>query len=466
VGGWLLLRPSRASANTIAVLPFANLSGDPSENYFSDGIAEEVRSALAALGGVEVVARTSSEMLRNADAITAARRLSVANVVTGSVRRSPTTVRVSAQLVDGKDGIERWSQTFDRPFGDVLQIQSDIAANVARALSIELGGSGRAATSIGGTRNPQAQDLLLQGTATQGDDSAAAMLRRVELFDRAAKLDPQYAEAHARRGLAQSLWANAWAANNAEKFRANAESLQSVRRAIAIAPSMSLGYSALGIIYLNALEMKQALEALRRSVEQPGADSLGYLNYALCLGRFERQAEAEAMIARAIDLDPLNPVAWMSKAWLLHQGRKYPESIEAARQTLSLAPQNIRARTLIGWNLTMLGHIDQAQRELKLAPADDYRRLVGEGVNAARLHRRDEGLAAIAALSKRYGDTVNYQLAEVYAQLGMIDAAAAALEVAWNTRIDARPASRVFQATSSAAAAASIIPSCAYTSAN
>src|SRR5438270_389297 len=134
-GGWLLLRSSGAKANTIAVLPFANLSGDPSDNYFSDGIAEEVRSALAAVGGIQVVARTSSEMLRNTDAVTAAHRLSVANVVTGSVRRSPSTVRVSAQLVDGSNGLERWSQTFDRPLGDVLQIQSDIAANVARELS-------------------------------------------------------------------------------------------------------------------------------------------------------------------------------------------------------------------------------------------------------------------------------------------------------------------------------------------
>ena len=129
-GGWLLLRPTSARTNTVAVLPFANLSGDPTQNYFSDGMAEEIRSALSALSELEVVARTSSEMLRNVDAITAAKRLSVSKVITGSVRRSPSTVRVSAQLIDGKSGLQRWSQSFDRPFGDVLQIQSDIATKL------------------------------------------------------------------------------------------------------------------------------------------------------------------------------------------------------------------------------------------------------------------------------------------------------------------------------------------------
>src|SRR5213082_2724869 len=138
---------------TIAVMPFANLSGDPSQNYFSDGIAEEVRSALATLGGIEVVARTSSEMLRNADAVTVARRLHVGSVVTGSVRRSPSTVRVSAQLVSGRNGLERWSETYDRPTGDVLQIQSDIASNVSRSLSMELGIAPGDALPVGGTNN-------------------------------------------------------------------------------------------------------------------------------------------------------------------------------------------------------------------------------------------------------------------------------------------------------------------------
>ena len=433
-GAWLLLRPSGARANTIAVLPFANLSGDPAQNYFSDGIAEEVRTALAALAGLQVVARTSSEMLRSADAITAARRLGVAHVITGSVRRSPSTVRVSAQLVDGGSGLERWSQSFDRPVGDVLQIQSDIAASVARALSIELASGGAAALAPGGTRNPQAQDYLLQGLAMEGDDSSAALRRRIALFDRAARADPNYAEAHARKGLMQTLWANAWASSVAEKHRTDAEAMQSARRAIKIAPSMPIGHATLGIVYLNQLAMRRALDPLRRAVELPGADPAALFTYGLTLSRFRRQSEAESMIERAIVLDPLNPTARLMRSWILFHGRNYVQSIEAARQTLSIAPQNLRAQTLIAWDLLFLGRVDEAQRELQRVPADDYRRLVGEGAIAARAGRPPDALRAIDALRKNYGETVHYQVAEVYAQLGDTDKAIAALEAAWPAR--------------------------------
>jgi len=433
-GGWLILQSSGAKANTIAVLPFANLSGDPSENYFSDGIAEEVRSALAAIGGVEVVARTSSEMLRNADAITAAKRLSVANVVTGSVRRSPSTVRVSAQLVNGRDGLERWSQTFDRPFGDVLQIQSDIAANVARELSVALGGTSRDAVSIGGTNNPQAQDLLLQATASEGNDNSDAQLRRIALLQQATRVDPNYAEAFARLGLQQELWASTYAGSTAEKDLGEAEAMKAIARAIQIAPNLALAHSALGILYHNQLAMKRSLQETQRSVQLSGADSLAYLNHALSLCQVGRQGEAERTIGQTINLDPLNAVARAIQARILFSGRRYAESIEAARRALLIKPENVLAKGVIGWDLVMLGRLDEASRALASLPADDYRRLVSEGTIAFRSGRKDRALGAIAAIQKRYGDAANYQIAEVYAQLGDTDKSIAALDAAWTNR--------------------------------
>lgn len=429
VGGWMMLRPSGAKANTVAVLPFANLSGDRSQDYFSDGLAEEVRGALAATGDLEVVARTSSERLRDADAISVAKRLSVANVITGSVRRSPSTVRVSAQLIDGKSGLERWSQTFDRPFGDVLQIQTDIAASVARALSLRLASVARAKEALGGTTNPQALDLLLQATANAGDDSNDGMLRGIALYQRAAEIDPNYAEAHARKGLAQSLWANAYAPSNADKYQADAEALQSVKRALKIAPNMSLAYSALGLVYYNELQMKLALQAHRRAVELPAADSLAFANYAVVLCRSGKQAEAQQAVEKAINLDPLNPIPWMIKTWTLFLGRRYPEAIEAGNHTLTIAPENRRAATLIAWSLVMLGRTEEAIKALQRVPTDDYRRLVAEGAIAARSGRKDDAMRALQALAKGYGETVNFQNAEIYAQMGDADAAIHALQL-------------------------------------
>jgi TolB-like protein/tetratricopeptide (TPR) repeat protein len=433
-GGWLLLRPAGAKANTVAVLPFENLSGDPAQSYFSDGIAEELRNALSALGGLQVVARTSSEMLRNSDAITAAKRLSVASVVTGSVRRSPSTVRVNAQLVDGSSGLERWSQSFDRPFGDVLQIQSDIATNVAQALSTELGSRARVSQSLGGTNNPAAQDYLLQAVATDGDDSDAAMRRRITLLEQATRLDPTYAEAHARKGFNQDIWASTYARNSDEKDRIEAQAIQSVKRAIAIAPNMALGHSALGLIYSNQLLMNRAISELEQAAELSGADAGTFLNAAIVLSQVGRQSEGESRIARAISLDPINPNAHWVQSWILLFGRRYPAALAAARQTLAIAPGNIRARTLAGWSLIMLGRADEALRELQKTPADDYRRLVGEGIIAARSGRRADALGAIQGIGKRYGDAANYQFAQVYAQLGMTDRAIQALEAAWSKR--------------------------------
>src|ERR1044071_2447361 len=125
-GIWFFLKPGSAEAsNSIAVLPFANLSGDPAQVYFSDGIAEELRNALARLAGLKVVGRTSSEAVRNDDAETAAKKLGVTTILTGSVRQSASLIRVSAQLVDGRTGLEKWSNNYDRPPGDVIKIQTD-----------------------------------------------------------------------------------------------------------------------------------------------------------------------------------------------------------------------------------------------------------------------------------------------------------------------------------------------------
>lgn len=442
-GGWLLLGSPRAKGNTIAVLPFANLSGDPGQNYFSDGMAEEVRSALAAVGGLEVVARTSSEMLRSADAVTAARRLSVANIVTGSVRRSPSTVRVSAQLVDGQQGLERWSQSFDRPVGDVLQIQSDIAANVARALSVQLGSHAKLRQLLGGTTNAEAQDLVLQATATNADDSSEAFLHRITLFEKAIELDPNYAEAWARRGFNQSLWANSWARNASEKARVDSQAMQSTRRAIEMAPQMSVGHSSLGLIYRNRLAMRSSLAELQRGIDLPGAESLALFNYALVLAQFERHSDAEQTIERSLTMDPLNPLIRMGQAWIFYLGHSYEVAVAAARQTISMAPENMRVRGLLSLSLIMLGRTAEAKQELQKMPATDYRRMVAEVTIAARSGRKADALNAIHVIEQRYGDAANYQYAESYAQLGMVEDAFKALEMAWQKRDSGLGAVRV-----------------------
>ena len=194
-GAWTFRKSGGGTPDSVAVLPFANLSGDPAQAYFSDGMAEELRNTLARIPGLKVVARTSSEMLRDSDAKAAASKLGVAAILTGSVRRTPSTIRVSAQLIDGADGTERWSQSFDRPAGDVLKVQTSIAENVAQQLRSQFAGSNHTVLTVGGTRNAEAQDLILQ--ATEANDDEAGFRHVLGLANRAISLDPNYAMAYA-----------------------------------------------------------------------------------------------------------------------------------------------------------------------------------------------------------------------------------------------------------------------------
>jgi serine/threonine-protein kinase len=344
-------------------------------------------------------------------------------------------VRVSAQLVDGRSGLEKWSQTFDRPFGDVLAIQSDIAANVAGALSIELGNVAGAVRSIGGTDNAQAQDLLLQATALiGGDDGEKGTLATIALLERAIELDPNYAEAHAQKAQYIELWASQFAPSVADKERSQAQAIESARRAIAIAPRMSLGYGALGGIHQDQLELKRALGYFERADALPGANVVTLAVYGLVLGQARRQAEALSTIERAMKLDPLNPLAPELQSVIFVYGRRFGDAAGAARRALRLQPERNRSRAFLGNALLMVGRSDEALREFQALPADDYRRIVGEAAIAARARRREDALKAIAAIERRYGDAAYYQFAQVYAQVGLVNEGIAALETAWAKR--------------------------------
>jgi tetratricopeptide (TPR) repeat protein len=373
--------------------------------------------------------------VRNEDARTAAKKLGVANILTGNVRQSPSKIRITAELIDGGTGADRWSQDYDRSPGDAIEIQSDIAANVAQALSVALGRAGRAALRIGGTNNPQAQDLLLQATSGRGrDDSEKGTLATIAMLQRAIDLDPNYAEAHARKSQYVELWASQFANSVKTKERGVAEATESAQRAIAIAPQMSLGYGALGGIHQDQLQLGQSLRDFQRADSLPGVEIVTLAIYGLVLSQSRRQQEALSTIERAIKLDPLDPLAQELKGWMLFLGRQYEEAIEAVRHALQLEPRRIRATAFLGYSLFLLGRVEEARRELATLASDDYRRIVGEAVIAAREGRREDALKAIPALTRRYGDAAVYQFAQVYAQSGLIEEAIRALETAWAKR--------------------------------
>jgi serine/threonine-protein kinase len=436
-GAWLFLRPARTSAESIAVLPFANLSGDPNQAYFSDGIAEELRSALAKIPDLSVVARTSSEALRNADAQTAASKLHVQNILTGSVRHSGSMLRVSAQLIDGSKGTERWSEVYDRPFGDALQIQGQIATMVAQALSIHLGADERQALKEGGTSNSEAQDLLLQAQAIAWRrDDEPSVRRAMDLVDRALSLDPKYGEALTAKA-AILTYLSGFLGTSAAKAQLDGERAEKIaREAVRVAPRSAQARAALGDILWTQLRLRSGMAEFDAMKKLPGAASSffsGLDPYALALAQSLRSDESLARTERLIATDPLNPYAYSSKALCLGAADRFEEAEQVVRQAVVLGPDLIWARASHAFFLMESGRAHEADKEFTALEGTGPW-LAWAAVAALRNGRPEDADRLVSVMQKSMGDAAYFQYAQVFAQQGRIDDAIAALEAGWRKR--------------------------------
>jgi TolB-like protein len=435
-GGWFLLRSSPASASrSIAVLPFANLSGDPAQAYFSDGIAEEIRSALARLAGLKVVGRTSSEAVRNDDAETAAKKLEVANILTGTVRQSPSTIRVTAELIDGQTGIDRWSQDYDRSPGDAIKIQTDIAENVASALSAALGEAAKTAVTVGGTDNPNAQKLLIQAVALDnGPNSREAVERAIDLAASAIRLDPNYADAYARKSTLLVRWGNNYASNPAALAQSRNEALRLAQTALKIAPDLPRAHRALFSIYSSNLQMAPAVAELTRARALAPGDADTTATYARYLTRIRRFNEALESVDQAIASDPLNSFAYEVRTATLFYARRYRDAANFAEQLAAKSPELAPEPVTVGDVFVALRSFGEAQRWYDKSPQDYWGRVTGEALLAACRGDKPTSLQKLQRLRQLYGDGASTQIAEIYAQLGEREAALSALERAYDVK--------------------------------
>lgn len=436
-GGWLWWRTAnwQSGAKSIAVMPFANLSGDPAQAYFADGIAEELRSALARVAQLQVIGRTSSELMRNVDAVEAAKKLGVANILTGSVRRSPTTIRITAQLIDGSNGVERWSQSFDREPGDVIQIQSGIAQAVASELRIRLGTVAKADLIAGGTTNPDALDKYLKAEALLkvDDDSDPAIGQAISLVEQAVRIDPQFATGWAKLAYLTVTFGASSTENLAQArlyfFKAEAMA----KRAIAIAPRLGAGYRVLGFSRLYQLHVSEALTYYKRAYALSPGDADLLLGYARFLGILGYSDQAISIVDKAIVLDPLHHDNLVTKFLILSFGRRYAEAAQIANAMVESHSGHADVIYLIVLNDLLLGKTDAAVTNVLKIPQDNPERIYLEALIATR--RGDRARAdQLTRQLMRVGDSASFQLATIYAQMQDADRAFAALDAAWAGR--------------------------------
>lgn len=419
-----------AAPNSIAVLPFDNMSGDPDQAYFSDGMAEELRGALAGVAGLQVAARTSSNAFRgtNSDAATIAAKLGVAYTLEGSVRRAGDIVRISIQLIEARTGFERLTQTYDRRARDIFAIQSEIATKVTDALKVELLPREAARLNQGATQSTVAHDAFLRGRQLfdlSGDE--AVYRSALAQFDAAIATDPRYAAAHAARAYTLAIISGQF--DPAEKFKAtNAAALVSARQAVALAPGLPDAQLALGyVLGRTNFDLKGANTAYESALRAAPGDADVLIGYGLFNIRVGDAAKGLAALEKAIALDRFNPRVWKALAGAYFAARRYDEALARQRQALALSPGLAVGHYDLGMTLLMTGKTRQARDEFGIEK-QDWARQTGLAIAEFKLGNRAASDKALAALVTRNGDTALYQQAQVRAQRGDADGAFAALE--------------------------------------
>jgi TolB-like protein len=417
---------------SIAVLPFVNTSGDKEQEYFSDGLTEEILNSLARINELQVSARTSSFSFKRGatDIGTIARKLNVASVLEGSVRRSGRTIRVTAQLDDAVTGFHRWAQVYDRDLGDVLKLQSEIANAVASSLKVTLLGDAVARIELGGTHNPAAFDIYLRTrTAHRAAHTAKEYDAVIAGYTEAIRLDPNYALAYADRSMALGDYAAQFVTGGAIRDTFD-KSLVDARHAIALAPSLAEGHLALGYYFENG-----ALDFQRMMTEFQGAraaapGNVRVLTHYGAVAVWMGNADAGlAAVRRAVLLDPLYYGTYDALGNALFFARRFEDAIAAFRDALALDPGHEQARAFIGLAFYSLRDFANARISCEGRP-NYWLSQQCLALTYDKIGKHAEGEAALAQLRASWGDDAAFQYAEVYAQWGNTGKALEWLETA------------------------------------
>jgi len=429
-----LLDRRNESMASVAVLPFVNRSRDEGEEYFSDGLAEELLNVLTKIHGLRVAARSSSFRFKGKDATIAevGSALNVATVLEGTVRRAGTRVRIAVQLVNVADGYHLWSETYDRTLDDIFAVQDDIAQCVVKELRATLLGGERAPDASGQVRtevaragrgrstNAEAHRLLFMARHLTERDVREDTDRSVAYLKEAIKRDPGFALAWAELGRVYGRQADLGHVRPAEGY---ALSREAVERALAIDPDLAKAHVHLGRIRMHQvwdLAGAQASFARALALEPSSAAALGTAGVlAAHMGRHE---EAIELCQRATEVDPLGAANFQNLGWISHAADRLSEAEASYRRALILAPRKSGTHAYLSQTLLALGRGDEALEEALREPVEPFRlwafALIHHGLGA-----RAESDKALRALIERFADDAAAQIAEVLGARGDADAA-------------------------------------------
>lgn len=403
--------------NSIAVLPFVNMSDDASNEYFSDGLSEELLNLLAKIPELRVAARTSSFSLKGKELQIAevGEILKVAHVLEGSVRKSGNQVRITAQLIKADDGYHLWSETFDREMDDVFAIQDEIALKVVEALKVTLFGD---APSVGET-NPATYSLILQARHFQHQRSADSLKRAEALYKEAIEEVPDYAAAWTGLAGVYSEQAGNGLRPIAEGYQMAAEAAD---RAIAIDPEYAPAHAARGNTAILRNDPRTAAQQLQKALQLDPANTDIITSAAVLVELLGKPDEAIALLKFVIKRDPVNADAHAGLGRSFRVSNRWDEAIEAYQTSLALSPERYGSYQGIGESLLFKGEAEKALEVYALEPDEEWR-TKGKALAFYTLGRQAEFEAAFAELRDRWGEDWPSEIAHVYTWIGDKDAA-------------------------------------------
>jgi TolB-like protein len=419
---------STPSQKSIAVLPLLNESGDPGDEYFSDGLSEELIAALAQIKGLKVIGRSSSFRFKDKreDSKAIGEKLRVSTLLEGTVRKQGDQVRIVAELVNAADGSELWSQTFDRELKDIFAVQAEIAEAVATSLELTVLGTQDKPAKNAATKSVEAHNAYLQGHFYFERGNLEDYRKSVGFFEQATRLDPEYALSYAE---CSEAWAWIGDLSNEKQKEAWKEAGSDAEKAVAVDPNLAEAHAALGWVrFFIEWKFADGLAELRRAQQlspwNPTANDL-MARVVVYLGQFQ---EAEKLAGEAVELDPLAYQARASLARILFAEGKLDEAEASARKAAELQPAaagNHRWQVFVA---VQRGEGEAALREAQLEPNEGYRRFELALAHYARGERRaaDEALAELIATDRNF---LAYQIAEVYAWRAETDKAFEWLQV-------------------------------------
>jgi adenylate cyclase len=357
----LLPLPDKPS---IVVLPFVNMSEDPQQDYFSDGITEDLTTALSQIASLFVIARNSAFTYKGkaVKVQDIGRELGVQYVLEGSVRKANDRVRITAQLVDAPTDAHLWAERYDRPLKDIFALQDEIVQKIVTTLKLQLTLWGQGIVVRKTTNNLEAYDFYLRGVEYFYRLTKEANLQARQMFEKAVELDPQYAEAYARLSWTHSReWIYQWVQDPQTLEQAFALA----QKAVTLDDSLPLAHRVLGVVYLWKKQHKQAIAEAERAIALDPNNAEGYVRLAHILKFVGRSEEAIQLMEKAMRLNPHYPFDYLFELGAsYHLTGRYEEALVPLKKVLTLNPNFVFAHVNLAICYAELGRLEEARAEM------------------------------------------------------------------------------------------------------